>query len=234
MDLSQFLDVTCDEGESPLFDSFTEEDIVLLDEEPLTAAAPSPKNGKRAHPNYQGVGQRGPPVKKVRRAVNAAPGAGAGAQKRRQVAGGGKQDLARTLGLQALSAQAVGILQSQNITVKKIQPAAGAPRTQPAPPVRPAGSITWKYKQLMENQYTADIRDETIAYSDFITYSTEDPWLMCQTSFFENTYCFVILVLRIHMFLGLPDGSVTICQRSGSGSFYQAKLVRKTLIPTVL
>jgi hypothetical protein len=163
MDLSQFLDVTCDEGESPIFDSFTEEDIVLLDEEPLTAAAPSPKNGKRAHPNYQGVGQRGPPVKKVRRAVNASPGAGVGAQKRRQgAAGGGKQDLARTLGLQALSAQAVGILQSQNITVKKIQPAAGAPRAQPVP-VRPAGSITWKYKQLMENQYTADIRDDCLS-----------------------------------------------------------------------
>jgi hypothetical protein len=162
MDLSQFLDVTCDEGESPIFDSFTEEDIVLLDEEPLTAAAPSPKNGKRAHPNYQGVAQRGPPVKKVRRAVNAAPGTGGSAQKRRQVAGGvGKQDLARTLGLQALSAQAVGILQSQNITVKKIQPA-GAPRAQPPVPVRPAGSITWKYKQLMENQYTADIRDDCL------------------------------------------------------------------------
>ncbi len=162
MDLSQFLDVTCDEGESPIFDSFTEEDIVLLDEEPLTAAAPSPKNGKRAHPNYQGgVAQRGPPVKKVRRAVNAAPGTGGSAQKRRQGAGGGgKQDLARTLGLQALSAQAVGILQSQNITVKKIQPTAGAPRAQPLP-VRPAGSITWKYKQLMENQYTADIRDDS-------------------------------------------------------------------------
>ncbi len=161
MDLSQFLDVTCDEGESPLFDSFTEEDIVLLDEEPLTAAVPSPKNGKRAHPNYQGVGQRGPPVKKVRRAVPAAPGASAGAQKRRQGAGGGKQDLARSLGLQALSAQAVGILQSQNITVKKIQPAAGAPRAQPTN-IRPAGSITWKYKQLMENQYTADIRDDCL------------------------------------------------------------------------
>jgi hypothetical protein len=160
MDLSQFLDVTCDEGESPIFDSFTEEDIVLLDEEPLTAAAPSPKNGKRAHPNYQGVTQRGPPVKKVRRAVPSA--AGTGAQKRRQGPGGGKQDLARTLGLQALSAQAVGILQSQNITVKKIQPAAGAPRAQPVPPVRPAGSITWKYKQLMENQYTADIRDDCL------------------------------------------------------------------------
>jgi hypothetical protein len=161
MDLSQFLDVTCDEGENPLFDSFTEEDIVLLDEEPLTAAAPSPKNGKRAHPNYQGGAQRGPPVKKVRRAVNAAPGTGGSAQKRRQVAGGGgKQDLARTLGLQALSAQAVGILQSQNITVKKIQPAA-APRAQPSN-IRPAGSITWKYKQLMENQYTADIRDDCL------------------------------------------------------------------------
>jgi hypothetical protein len=159
MDLSQFLDVTCDEGESPIFDSFTEEDIVLLDEEPLTAAVPpSPKNGKRAHPNYQGVAQRGPPIKKVRRAVPAA--AGTGAQKRRQGPGGGKQDLARTLGLQALSAQAVGILQSQNITVKKIQPAA-APRAQPTS-IRPAGSITWKYKQLMENQYTADIRDDCL------------------------------------------------------------------------
>jgi hypothetical protein len=163
MDLSQFLDVTCDEGESPIFDSFTEEDIVLLDEEPLTAAAPTAaKNGKRAHPNYQGVTQRGPPVKKVRRAVPSAPGAGTGAQKRRQGPGGGKQDLARTLGLQALSAQAVGILQSQNITVKKIQPAAGAPRAQPAN-IRPAGSITWKYKQLMENQYTADIRDDCLS-----------------------------------------------------------------------
>ncbi len=177
MDLSQFLDVTCDEGESPIFDSFTEEDIVLLDEEPLTAAVPpSPKNGKRAHPNYQGVAQRGPPIKKVRRAVPAA--AGTGAQKRRQGPGGGKQDLARTLGLQALSAQAVGILQSQNITVKKIQPAA-APRAQPTS-IRPAGSITWKYKQLMENQYTADIRDDCLIWFDFFyqfvtLYQVADP-----------------------------------------------------------
>jgi len=158
MDLSQFLDVTCDEGEGPLLDTFTEEDIVLLDDEPMTADVPTPNNGKRVHSSYYSAVavQRGPPMKKVRRV---GPG---GALKRRQNGGGGKPDLARTLGLQALSAQAVGILQSQNITVKKINNSGNGARppqrTQPVP-IRPAGSITWKYKQLMENQYTADIRD---------------------------------------------------------------------------
>ncbi len=43
-----------------------------------------------------------------------------------------------------------------------------------------------------------------------------------------------VLRIRIRMFLG-PPGSGSICQRYGSGSFYhQAKIVRKTLILTVL
>jgi hypothetical protein len=46
-----------------------------------------------------------------------------------------------------------------------------------------------------------------------------------------------IRIRRIHMFLGLlnPDLLVRDRYESGSGSFYhQAKIVRKTLIPTVL
>ncbi len=44
-----------------------------------------------------------------------------------------------------------------------------------------------------------------------------------------------ILIRRIHMFLGLGSEYGSLCQRYGSGSFYhQAKIVRKTLIPTVL
>jgi hypothetical protein len=43
-----------------------------------------------------------------------------------------------------------------------------------------------------------------------------------------------VRILRIHMFLGLPRIGY-ISQRYGSGSFYhQAKIVRKTLIPTFL
>jgi hypothetical protein len=46
----------------------------------------------------------------------------------------------------------------------------------------------------------------------------------------------VLRIRRIHMFLGLPGSeSGSIGQRHGSGSCYhQAKMVRKTLIPTVL
>jgi hypothetical protein len=48
-----------------------------------------------------------------------------------------------------------------------------------------------------------------------------------------------IRIRRIHMFLGLLDPGLLVTQRymSGSGSFYhlhQAKMGRKTLIPTVL
>jgi len=44
-----------------------------------------------------------------------------------------------------------------------------------------------------------------------------------------------IWIRRIHLFLGLPDPHPDpISQRYVSGAFYQAKIVRKTLIPTVL
>ena len=163
MDLSQFLDVTCDEGEAPL-DSLTEDDIVLLDEEPVTGPAVS--NGKRPLSFYNGPpAARGPPMKKARRGGPAANG------NRRGMGGStrvnyGHRDLARSLGLKELSAQAVGILKTQNITLKKVTNSAdsasiaGPPiRPRPAVVPRPAGSITWKYRQLPENQYTADIRE---------------------------------------------------------------------------
>ncbi len=45
-----------------------------------------------------------------------------------------------------------------------------------------------------------------------------------------------IRIHRIHMFLGLPDPDpLERYGSSGSGSFYHhAKIVRKTLIPTIL
>ncbi len=188
MDLSQFLDVTCDEGEAPL-DNLTEEDIVLLDDLP---ARPAAANGKRVYANYYNsspVALKGPPAKKARRS-----GPAGGGQRRRNGAGGGavhsagaQPDLAAELGRDVLSAHAVGILKSRHITVKKVNSAPAAPSPQrPAQPLRrPAGSITWKYKQLPENQYTADIRDEWL-----------DHLAACYQVLFENRWIPVLWILQ--------------------------------------
>ena len=61
-------------------------------------------------------------------------------------------------GLQ-LSQQALGILNSANLTVKKVgQGGAARSPARPAPVPARATPITWKYKQLSENLYNADVR----------------------------------------------------------------------------
>jgi hypothetical protein len=163
MDLSQFLDVTVNEEEGPL-SHLTEDDIVLIDDEEPVVAAPhvlsnGAANNKRL---YNGAGRGGPPVKKARRGSGHTSRRGVGAARINLKNGAHHSDLARSLGLKELSAQAVGILQTQNITLKKVtEGRQGVPaRPHASLPHQPAGSITWKYRQLPENQYTADIRQD--------------------------------------------------------------------------
>ena len=124
MDISQFLDVSCDVGDEPL-ENLTEDDIVLIDEPPPTT------NGKRGH-----SGASRPPPKRSK--PNKNPGL--------------------TNMKSNLTAQAMGILNNSNLTVKKIpsRPPAGKPVLKQIS--KPAQPITWKYKQLSENLYNADIK----------------------------------------------------------------------------
>ena len=124
MDLSQFLDVSCDVGEEPIIQAEEEEeDIVLMDGPPPPAVAVKPRpnitNNKRALAS----GAAGkPPAKRARPAVR--PGQLAAAQGRaRQPAAAAGQKV-------VLSQQAVGILRNANLTVKKVA-ANGRPLPSP-------------------------------------------------------------------------------------------------------
>ena len=121
MDLSQFLDVSCDVGEEPIIQAEDEEDIVLVDGPPAVAVKPRPNitNNKRALAS----GAAGkPPAKRARPAVR--PGQLAAAQGRaRQPAAAAGQKV-------VLTQQAVGILRNANLTVKKVA-ANGRPLPSP-------------------------------------------------------------------------------------------------------
>ena len=133
MDLSEFLDVSCDVGEESI--EATEDDIVLIDDD-TPAAPPRPTvNGSSKKRQLNGGGSRPPPAKKVRNN-----------NKNLKQMGVKKSNL---------SQQALGVLNNSSLTIKKV---AASPQPRPAPRPAIAGSITWKYKQLAENLYNADIR----------------------------------------------------------------------------
>ena len=133
MDLSEFLDVSCDVGEESI--EATEDDIVLIDDD-TPAAPPRPAvNGASKKRQLNGGGSRPPPAKKVR-----------SNNKNLKQMGVKKSNL---------SQQALGVLNNSSLTIKKV---AASPQPRPAPRPAIAGSITWKYKQLAENLYNADIR----------------------------------------------------------------------------
>ena len=133
MDLSEFLDVSCDVGEESI--EATEDDIVLIDDD-TPAAPPRPAvNGASKKRQLNGGGSRPPPAKKVRNN-----------NKNLKQMGVKKSNL---------SQQALGVLNNSSLTIKKV---AASPQPRPAPRPAIAGSITWKYKQLAENLYNADIR----------------------------------------------------------------------------
>ena len=113
MDISQFLDVSCDVGDEPL-ENLTEDDIVLLDDTPL--AVPGAKRGHSGGP-------KAPPAKRVR--PNKKPSANL-----------------KNLGIKkaVLSQQAMGILNNANLTVKKV---AATPQTKPAPRPVPKVGYTY-------------------------------------------------------------------------------------------
>ena len=137
MDLSEFLDVSCDVGDEPI-ENLTEDDVVLIDEDPQ----PGVNGAKKRQLNG---GSRPPPAKKARAHKNFKP--------------------AMAMKKTNLSQQALGILNNPNITVKKVAASPGnrpPPQGRPAPRPAQAGSITWKYKQLSENLYNADIKKADI------------------------------------------------------------------------
>ena len=131
MDLSEFLDVSCDVGEESI--QATEDDIVLIDDDTPPAAVNGSASKKRQLNG--GGGSRPPPAKKVRNN-----------NKNLKQMGVKKSNL---------SQQALGVLNNSSLTIKKV---ASSPQSRPAPRPAIAGSITWKYKQLAENLYNADIR----------------------------------------------------------------------------
>ena len=134
MDLSEFLDVSCDVGEESI--QATEDDIVLIDDDtpaPPHSAAVNGSASKKRQLNGGG-GSRPPPAKKVRNN-----------NKNLKQMGVKKSNL---------SQQALGVLNNSSLTIKKV---ASSPQSRPAPRPAIAGSITWKYKQLAENLYNADI-----------------------------------------------------------------------------
>ena len=121
MDLSQFLDVSCDVGEEPIIQAEEDEEDIVLVDGPPPAVKPRPNitNNKRALAS----GAAGkPPAKRARPAVR--PGQLAAAQGRaRQPAAAAGQKV-------VLTQQAVGILRNANLTVKKVA-ANGRPLPSP-------------------------------------------------------------------------------------------------------
>lgn len=148
MDPSLFCEVTLDD--KPI-DDLTEEDIVLLDndeEETLNnQGSKRPHNG-----NYTST----PPAKKARRStpkVNNKLIQGTKFKANRNPHSPLSQN-----SLNTLSPNAANLLKSSHLSVSRTQ----TPSKIPPPAPKLKQSITWKYKQLPENQYTADIKKADI------------------------------------------------------------------------
>jgi len=154
MDLSQFLHVSCDVGDEPIIPSLTEEDIVVIDEPAVVAAVGRPSAAGKRRTSASNGEVRAPPAKKAKSANGGGRrgGSTSGQLSSRTTTVNRKTVANNSL----LSQQAVGILNSANLTVKKIASSAGgAAATAAKTGVNP---ITWKYRQLTENLYNGDIK----------------------------------------------------------------------------
>ena len=180
MDPSAFLEVEYGAEEGPLTD-LTEDDIVLLDDEPefeepglsndimmffiVIRKIISASVGSKRPPPSLGVP---PPLKKIKAAAANSNSPGGGAKKvtmnskftprgphapAPHLASGNRAKVASP----AAPAKATAAAAPQLTVTKRPGP---TPASAPAParPKLPTQSITWKYRALGENQYTADIR----------------------------------------------------------------------------
>ena len=178
MDPSAFLEVEYGAEEGPLTD-LTEDDIVLLDDEPefeepglsndimmifiVIRNIISASVGSKRPPPSLGVP---PPLKKIKAAAANSNSPGGGAKKvtmnskftprgphapAPHLASGNRAKVASP----AAPAKATAAAAPQLTVTKRPGP---TPAPAPARPKLPTQSITWKYRALGENQYTADIR----------------------------------------------------------------------------
>jgi len=149
MDPALLCEVSYGEGGNSTMDNLTEDDIVLLDGDYDEDDGSGSPGSKRP---FKGRGSAAPPVKKVRR-LPPKPMVGT-----RPLARG-----PHSPGALSPAMVAANLLRNKQLSVTS-RPGGQQAKAQGAPGQRPAPlkqSITWKYRQLAENQYTADIRSRS-------------------------------------------------------------------------